>query len=199
VDPKLITPLLMAALVIWGVYRRMRRNIGRQSVQEGRMVFRIVLFLLFSGFAAFITYRNLEALGALAAGLAIGAALSVVGLRHTQFEITPQGRFYTPHTYIGLIVSALFIGRVLYRIVVMYYLGQGMQAGHAAYPGYSGFPASPGTAGSPNWAAIYQHSPLTLGIFGVLAAYYVIYSAGVLLKTRSLSAQPPTQSAIERN
>jgi len=199
VDPKLITPLLMAALVVWGVYRRMRRNIGRQSVQEGRMVFRIVLFVVIGGLVALSTYRNLDALGALAAGLAIGGALSVVGLRHTQFEITPQGRFYTPHTYIGLLVSALFVGRVLYRFVALYYLGHGMHAGYGAYPGYSGLPGNPGAAASPNWAAMYQRSPLTLGIFGVLAAYYVIYSAGVLLKTRSLSAQPPAQSAIERN
>jgi len=199
VDPQLITPLLIAALVIWGLYRRMRRAIGRQSVREGQMLFRIVVFLLIGALVAFSTLRNLNALGALAAGLAAGAALSVVGLRHTQFEVTPQGRFYTPHTYIGLIVSALFIGRVLYRFVAMGYFGHGTAPSYAGYPGYAGFPGSPGAAGSPNFAAMYQRSPLTLAIFGVLVAYYVIYCLGVLLKTRSLAAQPQAESAVERN
>ncbi len=40
-------------------------------------------------------------LEALIGGLVCGTVLAYVGLRHTRFELTPEGRFYTPHTSSG--------------------------------------------------------------------------------------------------
>lgn len=169
-DPKLITPILVAAFVAWGVLRRVRRTFGRQRVQPGRLWFRIGLFALVGAlFLATSAARNTQALGALIAGIACGAALAYVGLRHTQFEVTPEGRFYTPHTYIGLAVTALFVGRLLYRFLYLSY------GAHAL--------ADP----NQNLAIAYQRNPLTLGIFGALVGYYVLFYAGVLAKTRELA------------
>ena len=50
-------------------------------------------------------------------------------LRHTEFEATPQGYFYTPHLYIGIAVTALFIGRMLYRMVLVYGMGGAATSG----------------------------------------------------------------------
>ena len=38
----------------------------------------------------------------------------------TKFEVTPQGMFYTPNAHIGIALSLLFVGRVIYRMVVLY-------------------------------------------------------------------------------
>ncbi|HWZ64910.1 MAG TPA: hypothetical protein VNX02_17975 [Steroidobacteraceae bacterium] len=165
-DPKLITPILIGALVVWGVLRRARRSFGRQPVQVARMMFRIIVLTLVGGiiFATGVTH-NPQALAPLLGGAACGAALGYLGLRHTRFEVTPEGRFYTPHTYIGLAVMALFLGRLLYRMLYLYGTG-----------------ASPGA--DPNLTATYQRNPLTLGIFAVLIVYYLVFYAGVLVRTR---------------
>lgn len=165
-DPRLVTPYLIAALVVWGLYRRMRRSFGRQRVQDKRMWFRIGVFTLITVLAIAGSARDLDVLGALLAGIVCGAALAFVGLRYTKFEITAEGRFYTPHAYIGLVVAALFAGRVLYR-----FLG--------AYNG-----VTPAAAAGQSLAATYQRSPFLLAVFGVLVGYYVLYYLGVLQRTK---------------
>ncbi len=167
-DPKLIAPILIAALVVWGLVRRVRRSFGRQPVHPRRMGFRMGILTLVAALvvAASVT-RGAQMLEALIAGLACGVALAYVGLRHTRFEVTPEGRFYTPHTYLGLAVTVLFVGRLGYRFL---YLANGANGSFAP---------------DPNAAAAYQRSPLTLGIFALLVGYYLLYYAGVLLRTRA--------------
>lgn len=172
-DPKLLVPILIAALVIWASVRRLRRTFGRQPVQPGRIWFRIGVLTLAGGLiAATSVMRGPAMLEALVGGLACGAALAYLGLRHTRFEVTPEGRFYTPHTYIGLAVTLLFLGRLAYRFL---YLSNGA----------NGMPGP-----DPNAAAAYR-SPLTVGIFAVLIGYYVLFYAGVLMRTRASEVQAP--------
>ena len=168
-DPKLITPVLIVAFIAWAMYRRVRRTIGRQLVSPARMQWRIGMLSLIGGLFLFTSLRDMNLFGAMVAGLAAGAALAWFGLRHTKFETTPQGHFYTPHTYIGLAVSALLLGRIAYRFLAVY------PAMHAA------------AQADANPFAAYQRSPLTLAIFGVLVGYYVAYYIGVLNKSRSLA------------
>jgi xanthine/uracil permease len=170
-DPRLVTPYLVAALIVWGLYRRMRRSFGRQRVTEGRMWVRIGILTVIAVMAAVGTAaaHDLEVLGGLVAGIACGAALGYVGLRHTKFEVTAEGRYYTPHTYMGLAVTALFVGRVIYRFLSVY--DGTLPAGAAA----RGFGA-------------YQANPFTLAALGVLVGYYVLYYLGVLQRTRLASA-----------
>jgi cytochrome b561 len=117
---------------------------------------------------AIITAHDVIALAALVAGIAAGAALGHVGLRYTKFEVQSEGRFYTPHAYIGVAVTALFFGRLLYRFLTVY---------DGALPNH-------GVAGS------YEGNPFTLALFGALVGYYVFYYLGVLQRTRIASAVP---------
>lgn len=165
-DPRLVTPYLIAAVIVWGVYRRMRRSFGRQRVRDGRMWTRIGILSAVAILIAILIGRDVEVLGALVAGVACGAVLGYFGLRYTKFEVTAQGRFYTPHAYIGLAVTALFIGKVLYR-----FLG-----------GYNGMMT--GAAAGRNIAELYRHSPFTLAVLGALVGYYVFYYLGVMQRTR---------------
>jgi hypothetical protein len=165
VDQKAVTLVLVSAFVAWAIYRRVRRSIGRQLVSAGRMQVRIVMLALVLAIFASPAVHSPELGVALLAGLAAGAALGYVGLRHTKFETTAEGSFYTPHTYIGVTVSALLIARVVYRLVTTY-------------------PAALAAAQSnPDPFAGYR-SPLTLAIFGVVVGYYVLYYAGILMKSR---------------
>ncbi len=164
-DPKILTPILIGALLVWAIARRLRRTFGRQPLQPARLWLRVgILTLLGALVVATSVTRDARMLGALAGGLACGLGLGYLGLRHTRFEVTPQGRFYTPHTYIGLAVTLLFVGRLVYRFL---YLANGADF-----------------TGDAHGAAAYQRSPLTVGIFAVLIGYYVLFYAGVLFRTR---------------
>jgi hypothetical protein len=177
-DPQLITPILFAALIAWGIYRRMRRTFGRQKVDVNRIRIRIGMFALVAALAVLGTVHDARTVGGLLAGIACGAALAVVGLRHTKFEVTPEGSFYTPHTYIGVAVAALFLGRLLYRFLYLSYGAHAMGAANRSF------------------ALAYQRNPLTVGMFGALISYYVLFYVGVLLKSRTpaLSVQAnPTE------
>jgi hypothetical protein len=178
-DPKLIAPLLVAALVVWGIVRRVRRNFGRQTVQPVRIWLRIGVLTVIGGLISTTgVMHDARSLEALIAGLACGLALGYLGLRHTRFEVTPGGRFYTPHTYIGLAVTALFVGRLVYRL---FSLSSGANAlGPAQNP-----------------ALMLQKSPLTVAIFAVLIGYYLLFYAGVLLRTRA-PAVPMRESSPGR-
>lgn len=176
-DPKLVTPILFAALLAWGIYRRMRRTFGRQTVNAGRMWARVGILTLVGALVMVGAARNLSALEGMLGGIVCGCALGYLGLKHTQFEITPEGSFYTPHTYIGLVVTVLFLGRLGYRFFTLY------------SPGMA--PAPPG--GNPMAAGFANGygSPLTVAIFGVLVGYYVLFNLGVLQKTKLLALQTP--------
>ena len=162
-----IFPVVMGALVLLAIFRRVRRNIGRQPLRPGYMQFRIGLLSLIGALLVFGALRDATLLGAFIGGLAAGVALGWFGLQHTKFETTAEGRFYTPHTYIGLAVSLLLLGRIAYRFLTIY---PAMQAA--------------AQADQNPWAS-FQKSPLTLAIFGVLIGYYVFYYLGVLRVARN--------------
>lgn len=169
--PQALAPMGLAILVVAVLYfRRMRRLFGRQRVQPARMKFRIVFLLLVGALLALRGMVHTEqAIAAMAAGLAFGVGLALLGLKLTHFEQTPEGRFYTPHSGIGLALSALLIGRLAYRFVVIF---PELQAAHGA--------------GADPFSS-FQRSPLTLAIFGLLIGYYVAYYAGILMRHREAS------------
>jgi hypothetical protein len=166
VDSKTLTPLLLSIVVAALVLRRMRRSFGSQAIRPGRLKARIAIFSVIGVLVCFTSIKDIDLLGALMGGVAGGAALGYLGLRHTQFELTAKGRFYTTHAYIGLLISALFVGRMIYRMLTVY--GAAQAAGQF----------------SPNPFGGYQKSPLTLAILGVLIGYYVCFNWGVLVKSR---------------
>jgi hypothetical protein len=83
----------------------------------------------------------------------------------TRFEKTPQGLFYTPNAHLGIALSALLMGRIIYRLAQVYW-------------------SSGSAAGADINSAT---TPLTLLIFGTLAGYYVTYAVGLLRWQRESS------------
>jgi hypothetical protein len=160
-----LIPALIVPFIAWRVYMRVRRNIGRQPFQPKRTITRIVIFSVLSVLIGLGALAYLPSLAALGGGLLLGAPLALIGLHLTKFETTPQGKFYTPNTPIGVALSVLFVGRIGYRIFVL-----------VAAPPVDGLPP----------AALF-HSPLTLFIFGLTAGYYIAYYAGVLIRGEKLT------------
>jgi hypothetical protein len=170
--PNLYPFLIVVPLVAWRAYSRIKRNIGRQTLSKVRPFITMAIFPLLAvllGWQA-VGHSRPELLYALAGGIIGGAVLGYYGIKHTKFEVTPQGLFYTPNAHIGIALSVLFLGRVLYRMFVMY-------------------SANPYSQAAPDDFAA---SPLTLGIFGLLAGYYVTYAIGLTRWRLSVEAQPPT-------
>ena len=164
---------VMAVVVAWRVYSRVRRLVGRQKFSAFRSWLSVCLFpvLLVALLVGTFTHP-LRAFSELA-GVAIGVALGIHGLRLTKFEATTQGHFYTPSAHIGIALSLLFVGRLAYKIF-------------HAYTTTAGFTEPPGE---------FVKSPLTLLIIGTLAGYYATYAFGLLRWHRqgapSTAAGPP--------
>jgi cytochrome b561 len=171
-DPKLVTPWLLTAFILFMVYRRVRRNFGRQRVSERRLKIRIIILSVIGLLILVSSLLHPVVLGALAGGVVGGIALAMIGLHHTQFEATSEGRFYVPHTYTGLVVTALFLGRLCYRLMVVY------PRMHAA------------AQEDQNPFTSFQRSPLTVVVFGLLIGYYIYFNLGVLRRSQLLVIPP---------
>lgn len=172
--PTWLPTVILVPLFGFGLYRRFQRTFGPQLVAPRRMIARIVL-LSAVGTLILGTSRTTIGLATACAGLVGGVVLAVVDLRLTRFEATPKGRFYTPNGWIGIAVTALFLGRLAGRFFTMSERMATTQAGASPFAGV-------------------QQSPLTLALFLLLAGYYVAYYAGVLRKATRMTVGRPTNS-----
>lgn len=150
--------IFILALVAWGIYRRVRRSIGRQPLRPVRIIISLVILSLVTMLFFGLMLPHPDALLALGGGMVLGVLLGLVGLKLTRFETTEAGHFYFPNTYIGLALSLLFIGRILYR--------QWMNQHQTL-------------ASQPQ---LFQ-SPLTLFIVGLNLGYGLTYYIGLIIHT----------------
>jgi len=165
----IVAILALVPLMAWRMYARVRRMIGRQRLSRIRPWITLVIFPLLLGLLVLAARAHLDRLWFLGIGVAAGGALALFGLKKTRFERTPEGVFYTPNAHLGIGLSLLLTGRVIYRLVEVFVFG------HVPPPA------------EPNDFAI---TPLTLGVVGLLAGYYVVYAAGLVRKRSALRAGP---------
>jgi len=156
-----IGAFLLASLLVFVVYRRLRRSFGQQPLLPLRMQLRILLLLIVGCLLLPSAMRSTAFLLAIFAGAALGVALAVWGAAATRFVRIAGQLYYVPHTYTGIAVSLLFIGRLGYRLVQVY-----------------------GSADHSFAAASMLRSPLTVGLYFVLMGYYVCYYGVVLWKSK---------------
>ena len=170
--------VLLAALVAFLAYRRVRRTIGRQRVTPRRFVLRAGLLVLAGClvFAALLAAFDLLELGEVFVGLGLGVALGLYGLRRTSFEVGEDGVYYVPNPYLGVIISALLIGRIAYSFVF------------DALSGDSPFGSASLDRGATGNASFQQsYDPVSGGLLFLFIGYYVAYYSGLLLRSRGLS------------
>lgn len=164
---------LFAALFVFLLYRRFRRLFGRQALQPGRLKARVVVLAIVTCLFALQGLHSPNIAAAVLGGAVLGAALAWLGIRLTRFEVTPAGIFYTPSGHIGIVLSALLLSRLAYRFVVL----------------YPTLEASKAETGDP--FAMYQSSPLTVALLGIVIGYYMAYCVGLLIRGGELRGQAP--------
>lgn len=172
----------IAALVMWRIYRRVRRMVGRQRLSSVRPWLTVTFFPLLVALLLHGAVRYPAAALGLVCGALVGVALGWYGIRVTKFERTSLGLFYTPNAHLGIALSLLLLGRLVFRAIELY----------SAAGSFSGsFHTDSGS---------FARSPLTLLIFGSLAGYYVSYAAGLLRwKYRDVDAVPDPTTDGARN
>jgi cytochrome b561 len=153
------------------VYRRFRRNFGRQLLRPTHMTLRLGLLLVLAATLAPAALRGRDYLFAATAGAAAGVALALWGASRTRFVRDGERLFYIPHTYTGIAVSALVLGRIVYRWVELSPTG--------------GFPGAGNP--SPGAPAAMVKAPLTAGLLFVLIGYYVCYYGWMLWKSKRIT------------
>ena len=156
-------PVIFVCLILWRIYSRVRRNIGRQPLKRGRLMFRMGIYAVITAVLLAVVLAvpdNLKLLTGLLGGLVLGVPLGLYGVKLTKFEVTPEGRFYTPNPFLGVGMSMLMVGRIAYRFLI---LADAAKAQTQPQP---------------------MHSALTFLTFGLLAGYYITYFAGVLRRGR---------------
>ncbi|HEU5398004.1 MAG TPA: hypothetical protein VFV77_01885 [Gammaproteobacteria bacterium] len=172
-------------LVLFFIYRRLRRNFGRQKLGRSRLKFRLwVLGILGLLLVVPAFFSPLRALATLVGG-GIGVGLAIWAAKHTRFEKQDDTLYYIPHTYTGMVVTALFLGRLLYRLVAVSH-----SAFSVAMMDTGG--ASPGDFGG--FSAI-SSNPLTRIIFFILVGYYCYYYWYVLHESEHLKPEDWEQQA----
>ena len=155
-----VVPILFGGLIAWSIYRRVRRNIGRQKLSPTRHVISIIIFSLISLVLLGVSELLPKLISGFGIGLLLGVVLGFVGLRLTKFETTAEGRFYTPDPRIGMAIVLLFVGRMIYRFWSLRHL-----VGEAQTP--------------PPFK-----SALTYLTFGLLAGYYIVFYIGLIRHAR---------------
>jgi hypothetical protein len=153
--PTPVVAAVLAPLVLWRMYSRVRRLTTRQRSRTWRHRTTLVFFPLLLAVIALAAMAAPIALAALAAGLALGSPLGLLALDKSAFERVGDEFYFTPYAPVGMAVAALFMGRMAWRAYEFYV--------HAAFTQHE-----------------FVRSPLTLLIFGVLAGYYMTYAVGLL-------------------
>jgi hypothetical protein len=182
-DYSRILPWVFALLIPFAMYRRFKRTFGRQPLAPARLIARIAIFLVV---AVLLTVGARRFAWQELGGLGAGVALALWAASRTRFESAAGRRYYIPHTYTGIAVTLLFVGRLIYRIA---------QSSGALSPAGDTAPTAAPMAT--------MQSPLTLGIFFVLIGYYVCYYSWVLWKSRHITASdlevPPDTPNLARD
>ena len=178
------TVALVAPLVLWRLYMRLKRMIGRQESRLWRHWCAALLLPLVLAGAGWLALPYDLALAGWAGGVIGGVLLALLGLRLTRFEAAPEGFFYTPNMHIGIALSALLIARIAYRAVVLYE-GGSLPVGVNAIPGVM-----------PHVAIVHMivTNPLTLGIISLRLGYAGAFAMGLVrwrMASKSLDENKP--------
>ncbi|MFL6672181.1 MAG: hypothetical protein ACJ8LG_02680 [Massilia sp.] len=155
--------IVLAPILVWRVYSRLKGQMARQRSILSRHYTGLLVFGAMVVVPLSEVMTRPFSLIALAGGTLIGIALGNFGLRHTRFEETEQGYFFTPNERLGIAMAMVLVARVL-NIGVDIYINQGS---NRPTPGFT-------------------DSPLSMLCVGLTCGYFGTYSAGLLRWRRRL-------------
>ncbi len=151
--------IALIPLLIWRIYSRIKRHLGPQKSILWRHIVVVILYPLALTALCIHALQYTSSLISLALGILIGLALAIYSLRVTRFEYLNLNFFYTPSAHIGITLSLILTGRLLYRLYEV--CGGGI---------------------TPEELEGLSESPATLLILGTFFGYYLSYTIGILRK-----------------
>lgn len=173
--------IIIVVLVLFGLYRRVRRTVGFQNLVRGRLITRVVIFSILAVVIVAAGATNPIAYVADAVGLVMGGIIAYISAHTTKFEMR-NGRWgYLQHLWVGIGLIILFIGRLAFRFIEISHDFGKIHQQHAA--------------GQNQMASQSFSDPWTSGIFMLLVAYYIGYFVFLLRKVRKLENQTPSELA----
>jgi putative flippase GtrA len=169
--------IMISALLLFSIFRRVRRNIGWQQIIQRKLVVRTIIFLVIG--SLFISGSAAHPISLISdvIGIMIGVILAYYGARMTNFEERGGTWYYRPNTWIGSLVTALFFARLVYRFYEVYQLRGTIQQIQNSPNEANGFANISSTLGN-SWAA---------GLILIMFAYYVLYYFFILQRQKQLS------------
>jgi hypothetical protein len=156
------TLAVMLPILVWSFYRRIKRNISRQRLRLPRVLLSLVIFSVLVVVFTAQALPHPKLLAGIFGGLATGIPLAFLGLKLTRFETLESVQYYKPNLYLGMSLSLLLVGRIIYRVLVL----------TAQIPSLGNHPPQ------------FMQSALTLYLFSLTAGYYLTYYSGVLWRSR---------------
>ena len=156
------------ALIAFILYRRIKRSLGFQPFKRSRLTTRIVIFsiivVLLLATSALHPISYIYDL----VGIILGSILVIYAMKHSTFEMRNNALFYRTHIWIESIVLFLFLSRFAYRIVFMIQM------------------SSQANMNDPQNMQYFGKDPLTLGVFFLLATYYIGFYIFVINRGTSM-------------
>lgn len=169
--------LIIVLLVIFGIYRRVRRSIGAQVLRPRTLRTRAYIFIAIMILLLVASYAEPLAYISDAVGIIIGGFLAYFAIKTTQFERGSRGWVYRTHAWISGVVIALFFARLVDRFYESYHVMN---------------QASMNTSGAAASAQMHNSivgDPWTAGMFFILFAYYSCYNLYLVGKAKQLDAE----------
>ncbi len=163
-DISTIALLLLAPVLVWRVYSRVRGMMKRQRSILQRHYTGLLAFGAMALVPASQQIGDWPLLGWLAVGVGFGIGYGIWGLRLTRFETTKEGYFFTPNPRLGVVIAMQFVAALMY-VGFEIYANQG-----------TGFP-------TPRVTDFIFFLPS----MGLVAGYFGTYSAGLLRWRRALA------------
>lgn len=171
--------LIIVLLVLFAVYRRIRRNIGFQLLSRTRLLTRSFIFIAIGILLLIASYAYPLAYLSDGLGVILGLILAYFAIKTTQFERREKGWMYRANGWIGGIVIVLFLARLIYRFYVM---SQVMNSVSGSGVHGTGMSAQAQTG-------LYIGDPWTAGIIFILFSYYPCYFLFLARKVKHLDTE----------
>lgn len=163
--------VIVVVLMIFVLYRRVRRTVGFQQLRVRRMTTRTVILICVAILVLLPDLKHPLAIVGAGAGVVIGLVLSFYAARTTVFEQRGNDWFYRPNVWIGVALLALFIARLAVRMFRVFSLSNAVPSGAGS---------------SAQVLAAYGSDPWTVTTLLALVVYYVTYTLFLLRKQKSL-------------
>ncbi len=176
--------VLIAALIGFSLYRRIRRTVAFQPLKTKRLIVRMILLCVVAGMYLLGLLRYPQHLPYALLGLLAGAVLTYFAIRTTEFEQRGERLFYRPNVWIGTFLIVLFVGRLANRIFeIERQVHSRIAAGQQMY-------GQPYGTGSDPFIAVFWFT---------LVAYYVGYSIFLIRHQKRLRGSSNAETREHQN